>query len=418
MTDPNALRSSTATCWFCDTYPSHGPAAMKVELVKTGEEGRAVEVPRCQVCANNHQAWMVFGGGLGIGAIIALILWFVQSGTAALIAFGVILVLAAVADILNQKLRFQEEKTKITTRPDTDAVEYAPIQALREEGWQLPKEAKKELNDFYRAIKRFEPEAVAGFLDKDPKLIGVVDKDSSTPLQYAVSLEPMVGAMYSDNPDRLAVIKVLAARGADFGVRDKGGRNLLHEACRNLFVEAIELLVQKGLDINARDDMEMTPLHYAVWWGGAGPRPEDRPLVVEMLVARGANIDAIDESRESLLMKTIPSAQASWQPYTYETVKILLGLGADPRGRSKLRGKKTAYELLLDCDKKEPQFRDTLALFEGGRRIGICEVCGRLIFEGEPFFENREFGHESVSSGALHYDVGRGLYHRDCAQGA
>ena len=44
---------------------------------------------------------------------------------------------------------------------------------------------------------------------------------------------------------------------------DISGCLLLHKAARNGCLELCELLIEKGVDINAKDSKEMTPIHWA-----------------------------------------------------------------------------------------------------------------------------------------------------------
>lgn len=64
----------------------------------------------------------------------------------------------------------------------------------------------------------------------------------------------------------------------------------LHEACWAKHPKMVRLLLDRGADVNAVGDFGRTPLHFAVWDGG----PEATEIV-EMLVQAGADIHARDE---------------------------------------------------------------------------------------------------------------------------
>lgn len=73
----------------------------------------------------------------------------------------------------------------------------------------------------------------------------------------------------------------LLARGADPSRRLKDGRTTLHlSADRNSGTRVVGLLLDHGAEINARDDLDHTPLFYA--------RQSEKTRIVEFLLSRGA----------------------------------------------------------------------------------------------------------------------------------
>jgi hypothetical protein len=68
--------------------------------------------------------------------------------------------------------------------------------------------------------------------------------------------------------------------------QDHGG-SPLHLASANNHFKTMQLLIQHGADVNARDNGSSTPLHLASRWGGAES--------VQLLILHGADVNARDE---------------------------------------------------------------------------------------------------------------------------
>jgi len=93
-------------------------------------------------------------------------------------------------------------------------------------------------------------------------------------------------------------IQSLVSSGAGVNVKDKNGSTPLHYAAKYGHKDMAELLIAKGADINAKairrkylfGEGDFTPLHSAVlsMW--------DRMGVVDLLVAKGANVKATTPS--------------------------------------------------------------------------------------------------------------------------
>lgn len=128
------------------------------------------------------------------------------------------------------------------------------------------------------------------------------------------------------------IVQLLIDRGAsideldvDFYGCDGGGKTPLHYASNE---ECIRLLLNHGAKINAKDDEEKTPLHYAY----DGDRMRLNEECIRLLARHGADINAQDRFGKTSLH------------YFYdkpEFVMVLLELGAnlhikDTRGRTAL----------------------------------------------------------------------------------
>lgn len=69
------------------------------------------------------------------------------------------------------------------------------------------------------------------------------------------------------------------------------GETALHQAARNKRTAMVQLLLDKGVKIDATDYDGDTALHIAAWYGCEE--------VVKLLVERGAKIDAKNENGET-----------------------------------------------------------------------------------------------------------------------
>ena len=112
----------------------------------------------------------------------------------------------------------------------------------------------------------------------------------------AVFAQDRDGAMLHEaagRGERAAVLRLLD-RGADIDARDEQGRTALHRAAGSCFQVGqricrgvVAALLDRGADVDARDAGGSTPLHLAAGWYDSG-------VVVELL-RRGADVDARDD---------------------------------------------------------------------------------------------------------------------------
>ena len=420
MTDKPDANSSTQTCWFCETYPPDESLSVTVRLVMAGQEDKNVPVPRCAVCASTHARWLGLVLGILAGILLDLLLWN-ASWLVGLLAFCAC---AAVGAFLGRYLnsrKYREDKARITTKPESSAADCPIVQQLISEGWLLPADAERDQKELLEAIDRHDVDGLREILDKKPKAVNGILTGDETPIQRSLGFKAVPRAVESEG-DPLAIVKLLVERGGDLSVRGVLGRMLLHMACVIGFREAAEYLVkERGFSPNTRDERGETPLHCAADPSNL-PFYGDRGRLAEFLISAGADVNALNIHNETPLIVAIPHGSVTWcECGVPETVRVLLAFGADASVKRQPDGK-TAYQLLLECEKDtegdRKEYSRLLALFEGGKRVGICESCGELIFANEPFYERREAGSESIPEGVLHYDVGRGLYHKRCAERA
>ena len=84
-----------------------------------------------------------------------------------------------------------------------------------------------------------------------------------------------------DNKDAL---KLLINHGVDVNAKDDDAGTPLHNAVWEQNKEIVELLINHGADVNAKNDDAGTPLHAASM--------KDNKEIVELLINRGADINA------------------------------------------------------------------------------------------------------------------------------
>ena len=91
----------------------------------------------------------------------------------------------------------------------------------------------------------------------------------------------------------IAAVRRLLERGANVNARDEYRRTPLHHAAFSGNTEVAALLIQKGANVNARDEYQETPLHHAAYWG--------KTEVAALLIQKGAKVNARDENQETPL---------------------------------------------------------------------------------------------------------------------
>ena len=203
---------------------------------------------------------------------------------------------------------------------------HEAVRILLERGANVAAKDDKGRTPLHRAAQNGRVELVRLLLEHNADLNATaLSNDCSTPLH--ILAEDGSGAFRFPGDSHEAV-NILLDRGANVAAKDDEGRTPLHGAAQSGSVELVRLLLEHGADLNARSNDGSTPLHlFAENGSGAFRSPSDSYEVVHVLLERGANVAAKDDNGRTPLHR----AAQSW---TVEPVRMLLEHGADPNART------------------------------------------------------------------------------------
>ena len=190
-------------------------------------------------------------------------------------------------------------------------------------------------------------------------------------------------------------VQLLLDRGADIEARDKHGYTALHYACGSSYSnkDTIQLLLDRGADIKARDNDGRTALHHASLFGPEGAE--------QLLLDRGADIKVRDNKGRTALHYAV------WNDAELETwgdVQLLLDRGADIKVRD--NEGQTALHRAVWNDKytDEPIIE---LLLDRGADISVRDNKGRTALH------HAFFGHDDCRVHQLLLDRGADISVRD-----
>ena len=186
--------------------------------------------------------------------------------------------------------------------------------------------------------------------------------DHGARVNYPEDMGPLQIAPYISN--NIEMVKLLIARGADINAGIVA--TALHRATWMEHKDIIELLIQHGANVNAKDKWGYTPLSYAVY-------KDDYLYLMNILIANGAEVDTKDPSGETYLHYAATAGRT-------EAVKLLLEAGANINTKSD-RGQ-TAVHAILDIRNSDynryRQSKDTVELLlSKGADVNLKDKDGR-----------------------------------------
>uniref|UniRef100_A0A3B5AAT3 Ankyrin repeat domain 2 n=1 Tax=Stegastes partitus TaxID=144197 RepID=A0A3B5AAT3_9TELE len=113
-----------------------------------------------------------------------------------------------------------------------------------------------------------------------------------------------------------AVVQMLLEKGADINLKDQLGSRAIHCACRGGSLGVVKALKSHGADLNVRDKLYSTPLHVATRTG--------HTTIVEYLLSCGAKMNSRDREGDTALHDAVRLNR-------YKIVKLLIAAGADTK---------------------------------------------------------------------------------------
>ncbi|RYP56997.1 hypothetical protein DL770_010789 [Monosporascus sp. CRB-9-2] len=170
----------------------------------------------------------------------------------------------------------------------------------------------------------------AGKIDRGLKDVG--DSDSDSPQLSRVpgsghNIGGQIPLLWAAANGRLAVLKLLVEKGAQIEARDNDNKTPLMLAAEYGHEAAAKLLVEKGAQIEAKDNDGSTPLIFATWQG--------HEALARLLVEKGAQLEAKSNLKNGSACRTegaqidakdndgwTPLIFATWQGH--EAVAMLL----------------------------------------------------------------------------------------------
>ncbi|XP_014776763.1 E3 ubiquitin-protein ligase MIB2 isoform X2 [Octopus bimaculoides] len=135
-------------------------------------------------------------------------------------------------------------------------------------------QGKIQIHDVIGKIKNSDINYMKKFIEDHPDKVNQIDADGKTCL---------MAACYQFNTH---LTNLLIDAGAELNMRDKDSKTALHHAVLVCNLPAVMILISRGSDVNGKDRDDLTPLHLAALKG-----KEWKEVVAALLQAKGQSVN-------------------------------------------------------------------------------------------------------------------------------
>lgn len=220
--------------------------------------------------------------------------------------------LAIIAAIAGGTFGYREyrkrERRRLVTKREEDNKLFAAVRGSDQKEIRNALERGANIN-VHEAEHGWTPLHIAAMRGYAGVVRLLINGGANVHAQDYLGLTPFVWAFSQGRAD---VVRLLIGEGVDF----RFDYDALHDAARKDHVGIARLLVERGADVNAKNDTGQTPLHVFVSHIG----------MVQLLVERGADVNARDDKGWTPLHEATSKGYALIAPFLVER-------GADPYRR-------------------------------------------------------------------------------------
>lgn len=189
------------------------------------------------------------------------------------------------------------------------------------------------------------------------ELVDLRNSRENTPLFYAID---------RGSPD---IVQVLLDKGADINASNVNGETPLHQAITTDNIVISNMLISRGSNIEAKDKQDNTPLHHCVFWNASE--------TARLLVDNGALIDSKNRSGRTPLHEAVLSEDRG-------IVTFFIRKGSNLNSRDN-NGQTPLYYAV-----KNNQFDILSTLIDAGADVSLRDRQGNTILHAAALGEHKE----------------------------